>query len=392
VRGALKLGWIKASMAYRNGKFERAEGISIERGKISDFGVPDKEPEIDLSGLIVLPGFIDIHVHGGAGFDVMDGTFEAIDEISRHKLKEGVTSFCPTTVTSTPEKTKAAINSVVEAKAKGVAGAYVIGTFLEGPFICQKFKGAHPEEWIKEIDLEEIEKLVDLGEGTIVSCAIAPELPGAIDAIKLLKRRNVNARIGHSAATCAEALEGIKVGGTVAIHTFNAMSPFTHREAGLAGAAMDSDDVYCELVCDFIHTSVQAASILRKLKGRKLVLITDCMRAGGMADGDYYLGELSVKVKNSIARTETGALAGSTLTMHKAVKNFSQAAGATLEEAIYAATEAPAKAIGIDGIAGTLDIGKRADIIAVDEDFNLRFVMVGGEVKIERSDVAGEAK
>jgi N-acetylglucosamine-6-phosphate deacetylase len=381
VRGDLKLGWIKASMAYRNGKFEKTQGISIERGKISGFGAQDRTPEIDLSGLIVLPGFIDIHVHGGAGFDVMDGTYEAVDEISRHKLKEGATSFCPTTVTSSPEKTARAINAVMEAKAKGVSGAYVIGTFLEGPFICQKYKGAHPEEWIKAIDLKEIERLVGLGEGTIVSCAIAPELPGALDAIKLLKRLNVNVRLGHSAATCAEALEGIKAGGSIAIHTFNAMSPFAHREAGLAGAAMDSGDVYCELICDFIHTSVQAASILRKLKGRKLVLVTDCMRAGGMLDGEYYLGELRVTVKDSIARTESGALAGSTLTMHKAVENFSQAAGATLEEAIYAATEAPAKAIGIDGIAGTLDVGKRADIIAVDEDFNLKFVMVGGEVK-----------
>ncbi|MDR2648480.1 MAG: N-acetylglucosamine-6-phosphate deacetylase [Clostridiales bacterium] len=371
---------IRTSVYYSDGSGHEHKDIDIEEGRIAAIGNM-RNPDVDLSGLLVLPGFIDIHVHGGNGSDVMDGSYEAINNISLHKLKEGVTSFCPTTVTARPARTYAAIDAINQSIIRGVEGARALGAFLEGPYINPKYKGAHPEEYIRDISLNEIEDLLERGQGNIISIAIAPELPHALEAIKMLGKRNVNVRLGHSGATYEETIAGIKAGGRVAIHTYNAMSPFFHRMPGMTGAVMENDDIISEIICDFVHTHPAAARLLYKAKGAdKVILITDCMQAGGMPDGNYQLGELRVAVKDGTARTDTGAIAGSTLNLLKAVKNMRQTLGVPLAEVVKMAAATPARALGIFDRFGDIAVGKYADIIALDEELNLRFVMVEGTV------------
>jgi len=376
---------IRTSNIYTDGNRLENKDIAVEGGIISAVGADMRNPDIDLSGLSVLPGFIDIHMHGGNGSDVMDASYEAINNLSLYKLKEGVTAFCPATVTSGMDKCYAAVKTINEAIDRGVDGARVLGAFLEGPYINPAFKGAHPEEYIRGVSLNEINDLLEKGKGSVMSVAIAPELPGAVRVIKELSQRNINVRLGHSGASYEEAIAGIEAGGSIAIHTYNAMSPFNHRAPGMIGAALDNGSIYNEIVCDFIHTHRAAVSILYKIKGPdKIILVTDCMRAGGMPDGSYKLGELTVTVKDGIARTESGALAGSTLTMLNAVKNMRKL-GVPLREAAKMASSAPAKALGIFDRAGDISEGKYADIIALDEDLNLKFVMAGGQVKMNIS-------
>lgn len=371
---------IKAKEIYLENEVLTDSTVVVEDGIIKAIGEVRGEVK-DLGDVKLMPGFLDIHVHGGNGHDTMDCTHEAVKEISKFKIKEGVTSFCATTVTTSIEKTKNAIKNVDEVIAEGLEGAKIIGTFLEGPYINEKYKGAHPESYIRDIDLTEIEDLVNTGN--VVSFAIAPDKDKAIDAIKMLKEKDINVRIGHSSATSEVAAKAIEAGSNIAIHVFNAMSPFTHREIGMVGQIMKNDNIYGEIICDLIHVHPDAIKILVKQKGiDKVILVTDCMMAGGLKDGNYNLGELPVKVEDSIARTMDGALAGSTLSVMKAVENMHKVVGVSLSESVKMATINPAKALGVDDKVGSIAVNKCADFVALDDAFNIKFVMVDGEVRL----------
>jgi len=336
---------------------------------------------IDLRHLTVLPGLIDIHIHGGNGFDTMDGSYESINAISQYKLAEGVTSFCPTTVTASLPKTYAAIDSVRTAIEKGTDGAKVLGIFLEGPYINPKYKGAHPEEFIRSIDVGEMIDLTERAKPGLVSIAIAPELPEAIKAIKTLTAKGVHCRIGHSAATMLETTTGQAAGANVVIHAYNAMSPLHHREPGMVGAMLTLQDLYAEIICDFQHVNIGAVRILQQCKApERIILITDCLAPGGLKDGEYRLGELPIYMKDGICRIAEGNLAGSTATLISCVKNMYQHLGVSLVDAVTMATTAPAKALGLYPSIGSLEEGAVADIVAIDEDFNIQFVMINGKV------------
>lgn len=358
--------------------------ILVEDGKITDIKENGEIPGdeiIDFGKNKIFPGLIDIHVHGGNGHDTMNATYESINEISKFKLKEGVTSFCPTTVTAPDSKTDKAITNIYDAINKGVEGAKIIGTFLEGPFINPKFKGAHPEKYIQKVDKNKIMEMIKLGKGSIKSIAIAPELEGASDTIKALKELGINVRIGHSAATDKETFEAIEKGASIAIHTYNAMTPLNHRAPGMVGAVLVDDRIYNEVISDLVHVSETAMKVLVKCKKDKIILVTDCMEAGGLEDGDYKLGELDVIVKDSIARLKAdGAIAGSTLSLMKAVENMYEKIGIPLLDVVNMASRTPAESLNIDSITGSIKIGKAADIISVDDDFNVKFVMVSGKV------------
>ncbi len=343
--------------------------------------------EIDLSSFKLLPGLVDIHVHGGNGHDTMDLTHEAVLALAKFKMLEGVTSFCPTTVTTSLEKTKQAIVTVKESmqiqSEKKPESAKILGSFLEGPYIDVKCKGAHPENFIREISLDELKELVDCGCGTVISCAIAPNKALAGEAIEYLVSRGVNVRVGHSSATSACVRESVSKGANIAIHTFNAMSGFSHREVGMVGEVFNNENIYAEIICDLVHVHPDAMKVLFKMKSpEKIILITDCMMAGGLKDGDYVLGELPVKVSENIARTLDGALAGSTLSLITAVKNAHEAVSSSLFDAVKMASIVPARAIGRDHEIGSIHILKKADLIAIDDAFHVKFLMINGEILI----------
>lgn len=375
---------LKPSYVYINYEIIKDCCVAVEDGKISNIGsLPDETGfnVIELDGLTLAPGFIDIHLHGGNGCDTMDAAVSSLRKISEYKISEGVTSFCPATVTAPIEKTKKAVRAVAEAMKNQAGGAKIIGSFLEGPYINPEYKGAHPEEFIREISLDEIKVLVSIGEGSIKSFAVAPEKENASDAIKYLVSQNINVRIGHSAATAEQAAEAVKLGANIAIHTFNAMSPFSHRVSNMTSACLTEDGLYTELICDMIHTSERAANILFRCKGAgKLILITDCMMAGGLDDGDYTLGEMKVRVSGKTARTPDGTLAGSVLRLKDAVRNMAHC-GASRADAIRMATANPAMALGIFNETGSIDINKKADLIALDDNYQVKFVMVDGLIK-----------
>ncbi|MDR1688897.1 MAG: N-acetylglucosamine-6-phosphate deacetylase [Clostridiales bacterium] len=370
------------------GKSENASGGEIggksENAFGGEVGNASGEPQIiNLSGLTLLPGFIDIHVHGGGGYDTMDLSAQSLEKISLYKLEEGVTSFCPTTVTAPFEKLKKAASVVGEAAKGENTGAKIIGSFIEGPYINPKFKGAHPEEFIREINLDEIKELIDAGKGFVKSFAIAPELDGAAEAVKYLTQNGINVRMGHSDALAKQANEAAGCGANTAIHTFNAMRAFSHRETSMVSETLLNDGIYAEFICDLIHTNKHAASVLLRCKGEdKIILITDCMMAGGLTDGSYTLGEMKVKVVGKQALTEDGKLAGSVLKLNEAVRNMAFEVGAGKDAAVKMATINPAAALGIDKETGSIEVGKRADIIAVDDNFNVKFVMAGGVIKL----------
>jgi N-acetylglucosamine-6-phosphate deacetylase len=379
---------ILTGSSVSNGVVSDGLAFAIDGGKITQAGEWDAIGKngakvIDLRRFTVLPGLVDIHMHGGNGFDTMDGTYASVNAMSLYKLNEGVTSFCPSTVTASGEKTRAAARSVGEAVAKGTEGAKVMGIFLEGPYINPKNKGAHPAEFIRPMDITEMKTLTgEAGKG-VISIAIAPELPGAVEAIRALSEAGVNIRLGHSSASLEEAAAAVDAGANIAIHTYNAMSALNHREPGMVGAAMSLDGLYAEIICDLVHVHPAAVKILVKARGAdNTVLITDCMSAGGLRDGEYVLGELPVYVKGGVCRLADGTLAGSTAKLIDCVKNACETVGIPLADAVTMATSAPARALGAFNRIGSLDAGKQADIIAIDEGFNVRYVMVDGVEKI----------
>ena len=377
------LFFIKASEIYLEDKILYNSGVTVENGRIVAIGKAKEASAemIDLGDLKLIPGFIDIHVHGGNNYDTMDATYEALNEISKYKLMEGVTAFCPTTVTSDRDSLANALECISKSKDRGVQGARIIGPFIEGPFINSLRKGAHSSAFINEKPDESLYDLVE-SYGDKVSVLIAPELDGAMDIIKELAHRDINIRLGHSNACYETAQEAVKYGASIAVHMFNAMAPLSAREPGLLGAGLLNDKLYTEVICDLVHSHKASLELLFKVKEKdKIILITDCMRAGGIGDGKFNLGEEEIMVENGIARSSNGSLAGSTLKMIDGIKNLHDNFNMELRDIINMATINPAKALKIDCDCGSIANGKQADIIAVDDNFRVKFVMIDGKIK-----------
>ncbi|MEA4895265.1 MAG: N-acetylglucosamine-6-phosphate deacetylase [Oscillospiraceae bacterium] len=335
---------------------------------------------IDGQGKYLSPGFIDIHNHGNSGFDTMDATPEALEEMSRFHLKNGVTGFLATTMTGSHKNTVAAINNAVSYMSKNInVGARLLGMYLEGPYFNMSKKGAQPPEYIKNTDVAELREYIELGRGCIKVVALAPELENAKEAIGLLRMSGITVSAGHSDATYEETVKGINMGITEATHLYNGMRAFSHRESGIIGACLLDERVYCEMICDGIHVSPSSMQIAVKMKGRdKLVLISDAMRAAGLKDGEYDLGGQTVTVKGSEARLADGTLAGSTLTLDKAVRNMVRLAKVPLCDAVKMASLNPAKSAGLADRKGSIAVGKDADLILFDENIRIEKVWLSG--------------
>ncbi|MBG0964927.1 N-acetylglucosamine-6-phosphate deacetylase [Bacillus sp. SRB1LM] len=355
--------------------------LEIKDGEFGVFSenLPDKVAEIiDYTGYWIAPGLVDTHIHGFRNHDIMDNDFQGLNEISEGLLTCGVTSFLPTTLTSSTE----ALNHVVEmigANYTKVRGAKIKGIFLEGPFFTEKHKGAQNTKYFCNPSVEKLEVWQRLSNDSIKKIAIAPERKGVAEFVEYAVGEEIAVALAHSDATYEEAKQAVERGASIFVHTFNGMSPLHHREPGMAGAAMNLKDVFAEIICDGHHVHPAVANILMNARGRdQTVLVTDCMMAGGMPEGTYQLGEFAVEVKAGAARIEGGSLAGSVLQLKDAVKNVVDWGIATPEEAIYMASTAPAKSIGMDGECGKIAKGYAADFIVLNPELKLMATYLDG--------------
>lgn len=373
---------LKNVTAYVAGKGLVKTDIAFEDGKIVAIGkLDDVEPIFDTDG-VVLPGFIDEHIHGAGGADAMDGTEEALQTISEYVAKEGTTAFLATTMTQSPENIGKALKNVKTVREKGeYKGAEVLGVHLEGPFISPKHVGAQPLEYVAKPAPETFDKYNEISGGNIKVVTLAPEVEGGLDLVKHLAKIGVVASIGHTGAKFSDVEAAVAAGATNVTHTYNAQTPLHHREAGVVGAAMLIDELNCEMICDTIHVSVPAIKIFVKNKPHdKFTLITDAMRAKGMPDGLSELGGQQVFVKNGEARLSDGTLAGSVLKMNVAVKNLVEKVGVSFTDAVDFASANPAKNLGLYDERGSIEVGKRADFAVMDKDYNILYTVIGGKV------------
>lgn len=359
--------------------------ILVENGKISKIN-PSTESlvnditTIDGDGLYLSPGFIDVHIHGAGGYDTMDGTYESINNIAKTIVKNGTTSFLPTTMTVSIPEILQSVSAIAEAKKNGTDGANVLGAHLEGPFISPDAIGAQNPKYIEKPSIETFKKMVGNNEDAVVSLTLAPEIEGAKELIEYLSNKNILCSIGHTKATYNQAMDGIKWGARHATHLFNAMTPLHHRNPGVVGAVFDSD-ITTETISDGIHISYPVLRTSYKIKGTdKVLLITDAMMACCMPDGEYSLGGQIVIVKDGAARLKTGSLAGSVLTLNKAIKNIYENTNYPLYEIVKMATYNGAKHCKVDDRKGLIKEGYDADLVLFDEDINIKTVIVNGKI------------
>ncbi|MBQ2248546.1 MAG: N-acetylglucosamine-6-phosphate deacetylase [Clostridia bacterium] len=334
---------------------------------------------------IVLPGFIDGHIHGAGGADTMDGSVESLACIAKTVAEEGTTSFLATTMTQSPEAIKAALHAVKIYREGKQEGARLLGVHLEGPFISPEHKGAQPLSYVQSPDVGVFDEYNAASGNCIRTVTLAPEREGARELIAHLVRLGILPSIGHTGATYADIEGAVRLGARCVTHTYNAQSALHHREIGTVGSALLLDDLACELIADTVHVSPPAMRLLVKCKPHgKLILVTDAMRAKGLCDGESELGGQRVTVKNGQARLADGTLAGSVLRMNEAIRNMVEVLGLSLTEACDLATANPAALLGIDRETGSIREGKRADFAVLDSRFAVICTVCGGEIVYQR--------
>lgn len=378
--------FIFADRFFLEGKVTGPGFLGIKDGKFGKFSEssPEEAAEIiDYAGHWIAPGLVDTHIHGFRNHDIMESNFEGLNQISVGLLSCGVTSFLPTTLTSSTKL----LNNVVEmigANYTKVQGAKIKGIFLEGPFFTEKHKGAQNTKYFCDPSVDMLKVWQKLSNDSIKKIAIAPERNGAVEFIEYAVRKNIVVALAHSNSTYEEAKLAIEKGASIFVHTFNGMSPLQHREPGMVGAAMNLKDAFAEIICDGHHVHPVAANILMNVRSReKIVMVSDCMMAGGMLEGTYQLGVFPVKVKDGMARLESGSLAGSILQLKDAVKNVVKWGIATPEEAIYMASTAPAKSIQLDRECGKIAKGYPADFIVLTPAMDLTATFLDGVCRFQ---------
>ena len=332
-------------------------------------------------GAIVLPGFIDQHIHGAGGSDGMDATIADYETIAKTVAAEGTTSFVITTMTQSVENITKAMQAVKEYREGEHDGARVVGIHLEGPFIAPAYKGAQPLDYVAKPDVDVFKAYNEASGNAIKIVTLAPEVEGAEELIAYLTENGIVSSIGHTGAKCADIEKAIESGASNITHTYNAQTALHHREIGTVGSAMLYDELNCELIADTIHVSVPAMRLLIKNKpADKVALITDAMRAKGIPDGVSELGGQVVYVKNGEARLEDGTLAGSVLRMNRAVQNIVEKVGVPFTKAVDFATINPARMLGIDKERGSIAVGKRADFTVINANYDVLYTVSGGKV------------
>ena len=385
---------IKNALLYQNHAFSKQD-LLAEDGKITKIGPSIEErPQaetIDADGLFLVPGFIDIHTHGGFGHDVNASDVEDLKEIAAFFASQGTTAFNASVLTDTKEQTLWCIDALKRFSKEPAEGAELLGIHLEGPFLSKEYKGAMPEFLLKDGDAQYLRGLQEASEGWISYVTVAPEVPGVVEMIRETAGE-IPFAIGHSAADYETSWEAIKAGARASTHTFNAMKLFHQHFPAIMGAVLESD-VWCEAICDGRHLHPGTVRMLLKCKGLdKVVAITDSIMAAGLPDGNYKLGVNDVIVKDGDAKLPNGVRAGSTLTLAQALKNLIKFTGRPLEEVLPLLTENPAETVRIglhenlgkgyafDRKKGYLLPGFDADMVLLDSEYSVVKTIVHGKV------------
>ena len=359
----------------------------MEEGRITALSrgetltAPEGIPVFDAEGRRIIPGLVDVHTHGRAGGDFGTADIALMEKMAESYLQSGVTTILPTLASAPMRELETSIDRINTLRHTAAASEgklpYIAGTHLEGRYLNVKRRGAHAADLLVAPNADEMEALMTRVEGAKhISAALELDVNG--DFLKRALALGATLSMGHTDASYETAEALIEQGVTALTHTFNAMPPLHHRDGGAVAAGLLSDKAYCELICDGFHIAPHMVKLAYRLAGQRLTLITDSMEATGCADGEYSIAGNPVTVKDGKARTHDGAIAGSTLTMWEAVQNLRAFAGATLEDAVYAATMAPAREIGLEGEIGSIEIGKRADLLILENESAIGRIMCGG--------------
>ena len=368
--------------------------ILIEGHRIAKVGprdqikIPSGATIIDNQDRTIVPGFIDIHIHGAVGYDLMEATPEAVAAVGKYLARHGTTSYAATTVAASLERTLNAARGLGEiirtstsshVVSDKIAGAQPVCIHLEGPFLNVKKRGAHPASQIQKPSVELLAGILDAAGGTARILTLAPELEGALTVLEFARSRGMRVGIGHSNATYEEAKSAIDAGATHAVHCFNAMRPFTHRDTGIIGAVLTDDRVSAELICDGIHVEPTAIRLLLQSKGvERVILVSDSLSGAGMPDGNYRLGNFTVHVAGGVCRTVEGNLAGSTVTLDTALRNLTAYTGLSYRQCLPCVTTNPARILGLEKQKGIIAPRADADLAVLDQEFYVTQTYVRG--------------
>jgi len=360
--------------------------VVVEDGRIaliashSATTIPAGARVLDFPSATLAPSFFDIHIHGAAGHDVMEATPEALGTVAKFLASRGTGGFLATTVTAPLDATLRAVEGLAKYidKPMGDGSARVLGIHLEGPFLSHAKRGVQPAEHLLTPDIATFDRLFEAGHGHVRLMTLAPELPGAAELTAHATKHGVRISLGHSNATAAETRAAIAAGAVSATHTFNAMRPIDHREPGVLGTVLTEDALFSELICDGIHSAPEISRLWWRTKGpERAILVTDAMSATGMPDGDYQLGGFAVQVAQGRAMRD-GVLAGSVLTLDRALNNFLTFTSASIDQGLRLMTANPAVLTGFKNEAGFLAAGRPANLVAVSPEGKLIASLVGG--------------
>ena len=362
--------------------------VLVEGAKILEVGSRralrfsrDEFQVVGHSQQLLAPGFIDVHTHGAMGRDVMEGTDEALEVISRFLATHGTTSFLATTVTASPIATLQAVEALGSQVDRPLPGARMLGLHLEGPFINPEKRGAHTAKYIRRPSTLIFDQLLACSSHQIKLITVAPEVEGGLELIRFARAKGVVVSLGHSNATLEETMAAIALGAGNATHTFNAMRPFSHRDPGILGAVLTAPEIWAELIADGVHVSPAAIKLCIQCKSaRRILLISDAVSATGMPEGQYRLSDIEITLSGGICRTREGQLAGSTLTQDQALRNMARWSHLPLEAVLGMLTRNPAQSLGIAESKGTLAEGRDADMVLLDRNLRVHTTIIQGEV------------
>lgn len=373
--------------AIEDGAVLVRDGVIAQAGRRSEVAT-SADVEIDVGGRLICPGFVDLQVNGGGGaFLTAEPTREALERMASAHVRFGTTSLLATVVTSREDRMAAALGAVGRYAAGMTGGARIVGAHLEGPFINPVRKGAHPERFIVAPERADFERLVDAAGGSLRVITLAPELPGAAELIAAARAASVAVSIGHTDATYEEALRAIDAGASLATHVFNAMRPVHQREPGVAAAVLRDRRIVSGLIADGVHVHPGLLDVVYRAKGAdRVALVTDAMSPVGAAGASFQLEGTAIEVRDGACYTPDGTLAGSALSMDRAVRLMHRRAGAPLLDCVRMATATPAEALGKQDEIGVLKPGARADIVVCDREVHVWRVFLGGELAYAAED------